>query len=53
MRNQDGSLDVQRDPTFLAESGVLPKVGLSCINNKGFYNNNPVYLTASHDRQPM
>ena len=44
MRNQDGSLDVQRDPTFLAESGVLPKVGLglSCINNKGFYNNNPV-----------
>ena len=27
MKNQDGSLDVQRDTTFLAESGMLPKVG--------------------------
>ena len=27
MKNQDGSLNVQRDATFLAESGVLPKVG--------------------------
>ena len=26
MKNQDGSLDVQRDVTFLAESGMLPKV---------------------------
>lgn len=32
MKNQDGSLDVQRDTTFLAESGMLPKVGCSALD---------------------
>lgn len=32
MKNQDGSLDVQRDATFLAESGVLPKVGCPVVH---------------------
>ena len=31
MKNQDGSLDVQRDTTFLAESGMLPKVGCPAL----------------------
>ena len=26
MKDQDGSIDIQRDVTFLAESGMLPKV---------------------------
>lgn len=31
MKNQNGSYDVQRDATFLAESGMLPKVSSALV----------------------
>lgn len=38
MKNQDGSYDVQRDATFLAESGMLPKVSSPLVNIAAFCN---------------